>query len=126
MAAPAMDPLMSGPSMSGSNMGGQFMSGSIMRDQSIQGYGSTTGGPSMSGQTQAGSMSGPTMTGSILGPVMFGPTMMGLAGLLFKAMGLSSQMSSRLGILSLLLLFISGAYLLFLVDEEKATSEAQK
>lgn len=79
MAAPAMDPLMSGPSMSGSTMGGQFMSGSIMRDQSIQGYGSTTGGPSpsMSGQTQAGSMSGPTMTGSILGPVMFGPTMMG-------------------------------------------------
>ena len=57
---------------------------------------------------------------------IFGPSMMGLTGLLFRSMGFSSQMSSRFSILSLLILFVSGAYLLYLVDEEKATAEAKQ
>ncbi len=67
--------------------------------------------------------------------VIFGPALMGLVGLIVKRVLLPpsptpdqviaiGQLASRWGITSILILFISGAILLYFVDEEKGRQEA--
>ncbi len=67
--------------------------------------------------------------------VIFGPALMGLVGLIVKRVLLPpsptpdqviaiGQLASRWGITSILILFISGAILLYFVDEEKGKQEA--
>ncbi len=54
-----------------------------------------------------------------------GPALVGLVGLLAKNLGYSSNISSRVGIASVSVLFIIGGVLLFFVDEKKGKAEAQ-
>jgi UMF1 family MFS transporter len=56
---------------------------------------------------------------TVIGPILIGGT-----GLLADAMGYSGQLTSRIGITSIAVLFLSGGMLLQLVNEEKGREEA--
>ncbi|MGV8081712.1 MAG: MFS transporter [Syntrophales bacterium] len=55
--------------------------------------------------------------------VIFGPALVGLAGLAARAAGFEGPAASRIGILSVALLFLAGGTLLMFVDEEKGRKE---
>jgi len=50
---------------------------------------------------------------------VIGPVFMGLIGLMVRHMGFSSDISSRVSIMSISLFFIAGGTLLYFVDEER-------
>ena len=54
---------------------------------------------------------------------VIGPVLVGTIGILIKSMGFSSNFASRISILSLSILFITGGTLFYFVDEEKAKEE---
>jgi UMF1 family MFS transporter len=55
--------------------------------------------------------------------VIFGPALIGLAGLAARAAGFEGPAASRIGILSVALLFLAGGTLLIFVEEEKGRKE---
>ncbi len=55
--------------------------------------------------------------------VVIGPVLMGYAGLMLKYAGLTSESAARGSIISITLLFLAGAALLFFVDENKARQD---
>lgn len=55
--------------------------------------------------------------------VIFGPALIGLAGLAARAAGYEGPAASRIGILSVALLFLAGGTLLLFVNEEKGRKE---
>jgi UMF1 family MFS transporter len=55
--------------------------------------------------------------------VIFGPALVGFAGLAARAAGFAGTAASRIGILSVAVLFIAGGILLALVDEGKGRTE---
>ncbi|MGB0838862.1 MAG: MFS transporter [Chitinophagales bacterium] len=54
---------------------------------------------------------------------ILGPILMGGVGILVRSTGVSSEMASRISILSILILFIIGGLLFLKVDEEKAKEQ---
>ena len=56
---------------------------------------------------------------------VFGPVTMGGVGLLVRNMGYSSDIASRVGIVSIAFFFISGGILFYFVDEEKGRAEVK-
>ena len=57
--------------------------------------------------------------------VVIGPLLIGSFGVLIKSMGYSSDTATRISITSISLLFISGAILLFFVNEQEAKEKAK-
>ncbi|MFC1821384.1 MFS transporter [Thermodesulfobacteriota bacterium] len=57
--------------------------------------------------------------------VVFGPVFMGMAGLIVRSMGYSSDIASRVSIGSIAIFFITGGILLFFVDEKKGREGAR-
>jgi UMF1 family MFS transporter len=55
---------------------------------------------------------------------IIGPTLMGIAGIMVRILGYSANIASRSGIGSIVILFITGAVLLFKVDETKGKQDA--
>jgi len=55
--------------------------------------------------------------------VILGPILIGTVGLFVRSLGFSSNIASRLSITSVSILFLSGGFLLFFVDEQKAKQE---
>ena len=57
---------------------------------------------------------------------IIGPVLVGLTGLLARSMGASGALATRLSIVSLTILFLSGGILLLFVDEEQGRQEAAR
>lgn len=57
---------------------------------------------------------------------IIGPVLVGLTGLLARSMGAGGNLASRLSIVSLSVLFLSGGILLLFVDEEQGRREAAR
>jgi UMF1 family MFS transporter len=54
---------------------------------------------------------------------VMGPVLIGMTGLALRSLGAGPETATRLGIVSVAVLFIGGALLLRLVDEDKARRE---
>ncbi|MDH3347819.1 MAG: MFS transporter [Desulfobulbaceae bacterium] len=57
---------------------------------------------------------------------VIGPLLIGMTGLLVKSMGYSDDISSRISIVSISLLFLAGGILFYFVSEEKAQEQLQR
>jgi UMF1 family MFS transporter len=58
--------------------------------------------------------------------VILGPLLIGTVGLFIRSLGFSSNIASRVSITSISVLFLTGAVLLFFVNEEKAKKERRE
>jgi UMF1 family MFS transporter len=56
--------------------------------------------------------------------VIIGPILIGTTGLLLRNFGIVSTLASRIGIVSISLLFLTGGILFSFVDEQKGIREA--
>ena len=57
---------------------------------------------------------------------IIGPVLIGLTGLLARSLGIGGTLATRLSIVSISVLFLSGGILFLFVDEEKGRQEAAR